>query len=81
MRTRFRSVSAGFLPGVLGLSLLVTGCGQYSFSALAAKKSIMEAHEAYKGSRWLEAAQKYEAAVKGDPTPPGGALLPREQLR
>ncbi len=68
MRTRFRSVSTGFLPGVLGLSLLVTGCGQYSFSALAAKKSVMEAHEAYKGSRWLDAAQKYEAAVKGDPT-------------
>ena len=66
MRTRFRSV--GFLPGVLGLSLLVTGCGQYSFSALAAKKSVMEAHEAYKGSRWLDAAQKYESAVKGDPS-------------
>jgi tetratricopeptide (TPR) repeat protein len=66
MRTRFRSV--GFLPGMLGLSLLVTGCGQYSFSALAAKKSVMEAHEAYKGSRWLDAAQKYEAAVKGDPS-------------
>jgi tetratricopeptide (TPR) repeat protein len=28
----------------------------------------MEAHEAYKGSRWLEATQKYEAAVNGDPT-------------
>ena len=28
----------------------------------------MEAHEAYKASRWLEAAQKYEAAIKGDPT-------------
>ena len=79
MRTRFRSV--GFLPGVLGLSLLVTGCGQYSFSALAAKKSVMEAHEAYKGSRWLDAAQKYEAAVKGRPYPPGGALLPGQQLR
>jgi tetratricopeptide (TPR) repeat protein len=46
----------------------VTGCGQYSFSALAAKKSVMEAHEAYKGSRWLDAAQKYESAVKGDPS-------------
>ena len=28
----------------------------------------MEAHEAYKASRWLEAAQKYESAVNGDPT-------------
>ena len=65
MRTRFRSVSAG----VLALSLVVTaGCGKYSFSRLAAKKQVMEAHEAYKGSRWLEAAAKYEAAVNGDPT-------------
>jgi tetratricopeptide (TPR) repeat protein len=68
MRTRFRSVSLGSLAGVLGLSLAVAGCGQYSFSALAAKKSIKEAHEAYKGSRWLEAAQKYESAINGDPT-------------
>jgi tetratricopeptide (TPR) repeat protein len=68
MRTRFRSVSLGSLAGVLGLSLAVAGCGQYSFSALAARKSIKEAHEAYKGSRWLEAAQKYEAAINGDPT-------------
>jgi tetratricopeptide (TPR) repeat protein len=68
MRTRFRSVLRGSLAGVLGLSLAVAGCGRYSFSALAAKKSVMEAHEAYKGSRWLEAAQKYEAAVSGDPT-------------
>jgi tetratricopeptide (TPR) repeat protein len=64
MRTRFRSVSAG----VLGLSLVIAGCGQYSFSALAARKSIKEAHEAYKASRWLEAAQKYQAAIEGDPT-------------
>ncbi len=68
MRTRFRSVSAGSLAGVLGLSLGLAGCGQYSFSALAAKKSIMEAHEAYKGSRWLEAAKKYEYAVNSDPS-------------
>jgi tetratricopeptide (TPR) repeat protein len=68
MRTRFRSVSLGSLAGALGLSLVVAGCGQYSFSALAAKKSVMEAHEAYKASRWLEAAQKYEAAVNGDPS-------------
>ena len=64
MRTRFRSVSAG----VLGLSLVLAGCGQYSFSALAARKSIKEAHEAYKASRWLEATEKYQAAIEGDPT-------------
>jgi len=68
MRTRFRSVSAGSLAGVLGLSIVLAGCGQYSFSKLAAKKSIKEAHEAYKASRWLEATRKYEAAVSSDPT-------------
>jgi tetratricopeptide (TPR) repeat protein len=60
---------------VLGLSLMAAGCGQYSFSALAAKKSIKEAHEAYKASRWLEAAQKYEAAVKGDPSLKGARFF------
>jgi tetratricopeptide (TPR) repeat protein len=68
MRTRFRSVSAGCLAGVIGLSVAVTGCGKYSFSALSAKKSVMEAHEAYKASKWLEASRKYEEAVAGDPT-------------
>jgi tetratricopeptide (TPR) repeat protein len=68
MRTRFRSISSWSLAGVLGLSLMATGCGQYSFSALAAKKSIKEAHEAYKASKWTEAAQKYESAIKGDPS-------------
>jgi tetratricopeptide (TPR) repeat protein len=68
MRTRFRSVSAGSLAAVLGLSLVVAGCGQYSWSALSARKSIKEAHEAYKSSRWLEATEKYEAAISGDPT-------------
>jgi tetratricopeptide (TPR) repeat protein len=68
MRTRFRSVSVGMLPAVLGLSLVVSGCGKYSISALSAKKEVMEAHEAYKGSRWLEAAQKYESAISSDPT-------------
>jgi tetratricopeptide (TPR) repeat protein len=68
MRTRFCSVSVAFLTGVLGLSAVLAGCGQYSFNALSAKKSIKQAHEAYKSSRWLEATQKYEAAVKGDPT-------------
>jgi tetratricopeptide (TPR) repeat protein len=68
MRTRFRSVSAGSLAVLLGLSLAVSGCGKYSISSLSAKKSIKEAHEAYKASRWKEAAEAYEAAVAGDPS-------------
>jgi len=68
MRTRFRSVSAGSLAAILALALAVSGCGKYSFSSLAARKSIREAHDAYKGSRWLEAARKYEETVAADPS-------------
>jgi tetratricopeptide (TPR) repeat protein len=68
MRTRFRTVSAGSLAVLLGLSLAVSACGKYSFSALSAKKSIKEAHELYKASKWKEAAAAYEAAVTADPT-------------
>jgi tetratricopeptide (TPR) repeat protein len=68
MRTRFRSVSAGSLAVLLGLTVAVSACGKYSFGALSARKSIKEAHEAYKASRWKEAAEAYEAAVTADPT-------------
>ena len=67
MRTRFRSVS-GSLAVVLGLTMAVSACGKYSFGALSARKSIKEAHEAYKASKWKEAAEAYEAAVNADPT-------------
>ena len=67
MRTRFRSISAG-LALVVGLSLVTGGCGRLSFSALAGKKAIKEAHELYKASRWREAATRYEEAVAADPT-------------
>ena len=68
MRTRFRSVSAGSLAVLLGLTVAVSACGKYSFSALSARKSIKEAHEHYKASKWREAATAYEAAVSADPT-------------
>ena len=68
MRTPFRTVSASSLALVMGLSVGAAGCGQYSWSALSAKKSIREAHELYKASKWREAAAKYEDAVNADPT-------------
>ncbi|HET7218894.1 MAG TPA: tetratricopeptide repeat protein [Vicinamibacterales bacterium] len=68
MRTRFRSVSAGAAALLLGVALATSACGQYSFSALAAKKAIKEAHELYKASKWKEAAARYEDAVAADPS-------------
>jgi tetratricopeptide (TPR) repeat protein len=68
MRTRFRSASAGTVALLLGLSATTAGCGQYSFSALSAKKAVKEAHELYKGARYKEAADRYEAAVASDPS-------------
>jgi tetratricopeptide (TPR) repeat protein len=53
---------------LLGVSVATSGCGQYSWSALSAKKAIKEAHELYKASKWKEAAERYEEAVNGDPT-------------
>jgi tetratricopeptide (TPR) repeat protein len=53
---------------MLGLSVVATGCGKYSWSALSARKSIKEAHELYKASKWRDAAAKYEDAVNSDPT-------------
>jgi tetratricopeptide (TPR) repeat protein len=68
MRTPLRTMSAGSLALLLGLSVATAGCGKYSWSALSAKKSIKEAHELYKGSKWKEAAAKYEQAVAADPS-------------
>jgi tetratricopeptide (TPR) repeat protein len=71
MKTRFRSVTAGSLALLVGVSIAAAGCGKYSWSALSAKKSVKEAHELYKASKWKDAAEKYEVAVKADPTLPG----------
>ena len=67
MRKRFRSVSATFAVALLGVSFAVSGCGQYSFSSLKAKKAIREAHEHYKANRFRDAAVRYEEAVAADP--------------
>jgi tetratricopeptide (TPR) repeat protein len=61
-------MSVGSLAVLLGLSMVAAGCGKLSFSTLAGRKAIKEAHELYKGSRWREAAERYEAAVTADPT-------------
>jgi len=71
MSKRFRPVSAAFVVTLLGASLLAAGCGQYSFSALKAKKNYREANDLYKASKWREAAEHYEVAAASDPKLPG----------
>lgn len=71
MRTPFRFVSTGSLALLLTLSAAAAGCGQYSWGVLSARKSIKEAHELYKASKWKEAAQKYADAAASDPNAEG----------
>jgi tetratricopeptide (TPR) repeat protein len=71
MSKRFRPVSAALVVTLLGASLAAAGCGQYSFSALKAKKNYREANDLYKASNWREAAEHYEVAATSDPTLPG----------
>ena len=71
MSKRFRPVSTALVVTVLGASLAAAGCGQYSFSALKAKKNYREANDLYKASRWGEAVEHYEVAAASDPTLPG----------
>jgi tetratricopeptide (TPR) repeat protein len=68
MRTRFCSASAGALAVILGVSVGASACGKYSFAALGARKAVREAHELYKASKYKDAAERYEAAIAGDPT-------------
>jgi tetratricopeptide (TPR) repeat protein len=56
---------------LVGASLAAAGCGQYSFSALKARKAYKEANDLYKASNWKEAAERYEVAAASDPTLPG----------
>jgi len=67
MRTPFRFVSKGSLALLLAVSVGAAGCGRYSWGSLSANKSIKEAHELYKASRWKEAAEKYAAAAASNP--------------
>lgn len=52
---------------VLGLSLVVVGCGKYSFSALKAKKLFLDANTLYTQQDYGKAAAKYEEVVAADP--------------
>jgi tetratricopeptide (TPR) repeat protein len=67
MKTRIRTVSVAVAALVIGLSVATTGCGKYSFSKLKAMKAFKEANDHYRGQRWREAADRYEAAVASDP--------------
>ena len=71
MSKRVHPVSAAFVAALLGASVAVAGCGQYSFNSLKAKKAYREANELYKGSKWRDAAERYEVAAAADPTLPG----------
>jgi tetratricopeptide (TPR) repeat protein len=68
MTTRFRTPSPVAAALVLGLSLTVTGCGKYSFSALKAQKAYKEANDAYRAQDWKKAVEKYEYAIQQDPS-------------
>jgi tetratricopeptide (TPR) repeat protein len=68
MRKPLRFVSAGSLALVLTVSVGAAGCGKYSWGALSARKSIKEAHELYKSSKWKDAAEKYADAAASDPS-------------
>lgn len=67
MKTRIRTVSVAVAALVIGLSVATAGCGKYSFHKLKAMKAFKEANDHYRGQRWKEAAERYEAAVTADP--------------
>ena len=51
---------------VVGLSLVVTGCGQ--FEMLQAKMALKDAHTSYQQQDYRNAAIHYEEAIAADPT-------------
>ena len=63
----FRNASAAAVVAVVGLSLSVTGCGKWSFSALKAQKAWKEANDRYRAQDWRTAAARYEDALAADP--------------
>ena len=66
MTTRLRTSST--LALVLGLSVAVTGCGKYSWSALKAQKAYKDGNAAYTAQDWRKAAENYEYALQQDPS-------------
>lgn len=67
MKTRIRTVSAAIAVLVIGLSAATAGCGKYSFRNLKAMKAFKEANDHYRGQRWKEAADRYEAVLAASP--------------
>ena len=64
MHTRFR---LGSWAVVLGLSLAVVGCGQYSYSKLKGKKLFRDANALYQQQDYKRAADKYTEVLAADP--------------
>jgi tetratricopeptide (TPR) repeat protein len=64
MHTRYRLASVAV---VLGLSLAVVGCGQYSYAKLKGKKLFRDANMLYTQQDYKRAAQAYEETLQSDP--------------
>ena len=67
MKTRIRTASVAVAVLAIGLSAATAGCGKYSFNNLKAMKAFKEANDHYRGSRWREAADRYEAVIAANP--------------
>jgi tetratricopeptide (TPR) repeat protein len=67
MKTRIRTASAAIALIVIGLGAVTAGCGKYSFRNLKAMKAFKEANDHYRGQRWREAVDRYEAAIASNP--------------
>ena len=67
MKTRIRTASLTVAVLVIGLSAATAGCGKYSIRNLKAMKAFKEANDHYRGQRWREAAERYEAVIAAQP--------------
>jgi tetratricopeptide (TPR) repeat protein len=65
--TRMRRTSATAVAVVLGLTVMVAGCGKYSWGSLKAQKDWKDGGDLYRASDWKGAAAKFEAALASDP--------------
>lgn len=67
MTLRFRMAPATSATLILGISLAVAGCGQYSMASLKAQKAYKQAVEQYKAQQWKQASENYEYTVQQNP--------------
>ena len=67
MKTRIRTASLALAVLAIGLSAATAGCGKYSIRNLKAMKAFKEANDHYRGQRWREAAERYEAVIAAEP--------------